>query len=448
MASKAAKLCRVCMAFLIALMASDLLFASQKIAKPLQKWEDQVTQAGFAVIFQDFFRLFSAFFGFTINLNCQKPFHIFSHSRKPIVSGFNRSEGFDNSFLMKAPACSPIMSARLSFPSWRSWTLENGILSLLQERLSRRPKRMLQLQRCKLWNWRHRPRISHHFHHFRPGTFVVGFNLMNVKMGSSWNFLGPKRRILIAYAKEANAKLKVINEKEKHFVVTVAGAEKRFMKATYMLQELLAKFPKSKRPKASLVLDWLMPIKHRPNIAMDSFHLKKMMACMALHLMLVFPCTWYQCIYRTSTVLLESAQHAFWPTLLPGAWEHVSSCRDWGAKRLLQTLLPKIWLSLLVVCQSMSWQVAAEFYKMCSGDTASICKLFVLGCLGFAVLQWPCMSEKTKSCHFFLKQVLERCAQSNLFCHWFCKTVCSEKLHVDRSQCSTPYSMFILNIKT
>ena len=41
---------------------------------------------------------------------------------------------------------------------------------------------------------------------------------------------------------------------------------------------------------------------------------------------------------------------------------------------------------------------------MCSGDTASICKLFVLGCLGFAVLQWPCMSEKTKSCHFFLNR--------------------------------------------
>ena len=266
--------------------------------------------------------------------------------------------------------------------------------------------------------------------------------------GFKLKFLGPEEANIDRIRQRSHAKLKVINEKEKHFVVTVAGAEKRFMKATYMLPELLAKFPKSKRPKASLVLDWLMPIKHRPNIAVDSFHLKKMMAWMALHLMLVFPCTWYQCIYRTSTVLLESSQHAFWPTLWPGAWEHVSSCRDWGAKRLLQTLLPKIWLSLLVVRQSMSWQVAAEFYKMCSGDTASICKLFVLGCLGFAVLQWPCMSEKTKSCHFFLMQVLERCAQSNLFCHWFCKTLCSQKLHVDRSHCSTPYNMFILNIKT
>ena len=47
MASQAAKLCRVCMAFLIVLMASDLLFASHAVAKPatLQTMEDKLTQA-------------------------------------------------------------------------------------------------------------------------------------------------------------------------------------------------------------------------------------------------------------------------------------------------------------------------------------------------------------------------------------------------------------------
>ena len=44
-------------------------------------------------------------------------------------------------------------------------------------------------------------------------------------------------------------------ENQKHFLITLAGKEKRFLKATYMLQELLAKWPKSKRPKVRLVLD-------------------------------------------------------------------------------------------------------------------------------------------------------------------------------------------------
>ena len=55
MASQAAKLCRVSIVFAIALMASDLLFAGQKVPKPgpsaLQKCEDQLTKAGYAVIF-------------------------------------------------------------------------------------------------------------------------------------------------------------------------------------------------------------------------------------------------------------------------------------------------------------------------------------------------------------------------------------------------------------
>ena len=53
MASKAPKLCRVCMVFAIAVMASDFLFASHTVPKPatLQKTEDKLTQAGFTVFF-------------------------------------------------------------------------------------------------------------------------------------------------------------------------------------------------------------------------------------------------------------------------------------------------------------------------------------------------------------------------------------------------------------
>jgi len=54
MASQKAKLCRVSIVFLVVLMARDLSFASQKVPKPgpsaLQKCEDQLMQAGFAVI--------------------------------------------------------------------------------------------------------------------------------------------------------------------------------------------------------------------------------------------------------------------------------------------------------------------------------------------------------------------------------------------------------------
>ena len=56
-------------------------------------------------------------------------------------------------------------------------------------------------------------------------------------------FLGPEEANIHRIRKKSHAKLKVINQKDKHFVVALAGAEKKFMKATYMLQELLAKWP-------------------------------------------------------------------------------------------------------------------------------------------------------------------------------------------------------------
>ena len=205
--------------------------------------------------FPRFFRLFSAFFGFTVNLNCQKPFHVFSHARKPIVSGFNRNEGFDNSFLMKAPACSPIMSARLSFPSWQELDVGERHFEPIAGKTFEEAKKnaaIAALQALKLeTSAKDQPSLSS----LPPRHLRGRFQFDECEDGFKLKFLGPEEANIDRIRQRSHAKLKVINEKEKHFVVTVAGAEKRFMKATYMLQELLAKFPKSKRPKASLVLD-------------------------------------------------------------------------------------------------------------------------------------------------------------------------------------------------
>ena len=103
----------------------------------------------------------------------------------------------------------------------------------------------------------------------------------------------------------------------------------------------------------------------------------EMVACTALHLTLVFPCKSYQCIYSTYVHLLrESSWHGFWPTLLPGCWEHVALRCKAVASDVAESLIV---LFFLLHCTS--WEVATEiFHNMCSGDTASICKLFVLGC--------------------------------------------------------------------
>ena len=97
----------------------------------------------------------------------------------------------------------------------------------------------------------------------------------------------------------------------------------------------------------------------------------------ALHLTLVFPCKWYRCIYSTYVHLLrESSWHGFWPTLLPGCWEHVALRCKAVASDVAESFIVHFFL---LHCTSR--EVATEiFHNMCSGDTASICKPFVLGC--------------------------------------------------------------------
>ena len=218
-----AKLCRVCTVLLIVLMARDLSFASQKVPKSgpsaLRKmWRS--ADAG---------RICSDFFGclrpslVLQSTQLSKAISFFSVPGSQSFAPATAAKASTTSSWRRAPASSRITSARQSFPSWRSLTLENGTLSLLHvgkaqsaslqrqapQRLLRRPKRMLQLQHCKLWKWRHRLWLRlRHFRPVRPGTFVVGLNSMNVKMNSRRNFLGPKRPTFIAYAKKAIRNLK------------------------------------------------------------------------------------------------------------------------------------------------------------------------------------------------------------------------------------------------
>ena len=96
------------------------------------------------------------------------------------------------------------------------------------------------------------PPLSSHFpRHLRGRLQCIACDEDEFKR----KFLGPEEANIDRIRQRSHAKLKVITQKGNHFVVTVAGPEKRFMKATYMLQELLAKFRKSERPKVSLVLD-------------------------------------------------------------------------------------------------------------------------------------------------------------------------------------------------
>ena len=258
MASKAPKLCRVCMVFAIAVMASDFLFASHTVPKParLQKMEDKLTQAGFTV----FFGMFSdvvGLFWFYSQFKLSEAISVFS------VPGSQSSRASTAAKTATVSAwwrpLPPLVSCpwhRIFLPggAWRWRTSlwgdcredcrggkKNAAVAALQA---------LQIEKSTMTS--PAPASSLPPRHLR-GRFECEACEDAIKM----KFLGPEEANIHRIGQRSHAKLKVINEKEKHFVITVAGTEKRFMKATYMLQELLAKFPKSKRPKASLVLDWL-----------------------------------------------------------------------------------------------------------------------------------------------------------------------------------------------
>ena len=153
MASQKAKLCRVSIVFAIALMARDLSFASQKVPKSgpsaIQKCEDQLMQAGFAVIFSAVFGLLWFYSKHLRKLKLSEAISVFSRQEANRL-GLLPQRRLRQFLLEEGPCLLSYHVRETEFPGLRSLTLARGTLSLSQVRLLRRPKRMLQLQQCKL----------------------------------------------------------------------------------------------------------------------------------------------------------------------------------------------------------------------------------------------------------------------------------------------------------
>ena len=205
--------------------------------------------------FPRFFRLFSAFFGFTINLNCQKPFHIFFPFQEANRLGLQPQRRLRQFLLDEGPCLLSYHVRETEFSFLAELDVGERHFEPIAGKTFEEAKKnaaIAALQALKLeTSAKDQPSLSS----LPPRHLRGRFQFDECEDGFKLKFLGPEEANIDRIRQRSHAKLKVINEKEKHFVVTVAGAEKRFMKATYMLQELLAKFPKSKRPKASLVLD-------------------------------------------------------------------------------------------------------------------------------------------------------------------------------------------------
>eukprot|EP00434_Breviolum_minutum_P044730 symbB.v1.2.039992.t1/scaffold6920.1/size14603/4 len=217
-----AKLCRICTVFLIVLMASDLSFASQKVPKSgpsaLQKCEDQLSKEANRLDLQPQRRLRQ----FLLE---EGPSLLSYHVRETEFSWLAELDVGERHFEPIAGKTAEEAKKNAAIAALQALKVEKSTMD--PPSLSSRPPRHLR------------------------GRFEFNECEDEFKL----KFLGPEEANIHRIRKKSHAKLKVINQKDKHFVVALAGAEKRFMKATYMLQELLAKFPKSKRPKVSLVLD-------------------------------------------------------------------------------------------------------------------------------------------------------------------------------------------------
>ena len=237
-------------------------------------------------------------FGFTVNSNCQKPFQFFPCQEANRL-GLQPQRRLRQFLLDEGPCLLSYHVRGTEFSFLAELDVGERRFEAIAGKTAEEAKKnaavaalqALQIEKSTMTS--PAPASSLPPRHLR-GRFECEACEDAIKM----KFLGPEEANIHRIGQRSHAKLKVINEKEKHFVITVAGTEKRFMKATYMLQELLAKSPKSKRPKASLVFG-LIDMNHRPIIALDSFHLGKMVAC-TLHLtflILVFPCKSNQCNY-------------------------------------------------------------------------------------------------------------------------------------------------------
>jgi len=223
MASQKAKLCRVSIVFLVVLMARDLSFASQKVPKPgpsaLQKCEDQLMQEANRLGLQPQRRLRQ----FLLE---EGPSLLSYHVRETEFSWLAELDVGERRFEPIGGKTAEEAKKNAAMAAVQALKMETSTMDPPPP-LSSRPPRHLR------------------------GRFEFNECEDDFKL----KFLGPEEANIHRIRKKSHAKVKVIDQKDKHFVVALAGKEKRFMKATYMLQELLAKWPKSKRPKVSLVLD-------------------------------------------------------------------------------------------------------------------------------------------------------------------------------------------------
>ena len=223
-------------------------------------------QAGFAVIFSD---VFGCFFGFRVNSNCQKPFQFFPcqevnrlhlqpqrrlrqfllEEGPSLLSYHVRETEF--SFLAELDIGERHFEPIARWKGSKCLSPTSSSAKTVEEAKKNAAIAALQALKMETLTMASPPPLSS-----RPPRHLRGrFRFNECEDEFKLEFLGPEEANIHRIGQRSHAKLKVINQKDKHVVVALAGAEKRFIRATYMLQELLAKWPKSKRPKVSLVLD-------------------------------------------------------------------------------------------------------------------------------------------------------------------------------------------------
>ena len=240
-------------------MARDLSFASQKVPKSgpsaIQKCEDQLMQAGFAVIFSAVFGLLWFYSKHLRKLKLSEAISVFSRQEANRLGLLPQRRL--RQFLLEEGPCLLSYHVRETEFSWLA-ELDVGerhfepIAGKTAEEAKKNAAiAAVQALKMETSTMPSPPPLSS-----PPPRHLRGrFEFNECEDDFKLKFLGPEEANIHRIGQRSHAKLKVINQKDKHFVVALAGKEKRFMKATYMLQELLAKWPKSKRPKVSLVLD-------------------------------------------------------------------------------------------------------------------------------------------------------------------------------------------------
>ena len=283
------------------------------------------------------FRMFSVFFGFTVN-SSQKPISCFS------VPG---SQSSGASTAAKAATVSswgrplpPLLSCPRDrvFLAGGAWCWREALWAYYREDCRRGQKECCN---CSIASFEHREKRpwlrNLHFHRLCPGTFMVGFNASHVmKMNSNGNFLGPKRPILIAVPPKKPCETEGHPER-KPFCGHCRWPGETIHESNVYVARAVGKVPQKRKAKGEPGVG-LIGINQRPIIAVDSFHLKKMVACTAQHLTLFFPCKWYQCIYMF-TFYVTSTSWIFLTCVLTNPFARMlGACADRGAKRLLRML--------------------------------------------------------------------------------------------------------------